>query len=88
MADLNLDRLNFVMGMDTRGVAAGGKRLTTIFGSISTSSKIAIASLGAVGIAAVAMATVSAKAASKFEDSFNETYTNINPRRDLSMLLL
>lgn len=73
-----IDRLNFVMGIDQRGVAVGRKKILASFSQISARAKITAAAVVGIGAAFIIAATKAATAASKFEDAFNEVRTLVD----------
>ena len=70
-----IDRLNFVMGMDTAPMARGGTAVTRVFGRMNTKFKAVIGTVGLLSAVFVGFAVKAVKAGTKFESAWNEVRT-------------
>ena len=70
-----IDRLNFVMGMNTAGMTRGGAVVSRVFGRMDTKFKAILGTVGVMGAVFVGFAVKAIKAASEFEVAWNEVRT-------------
>lgn len=70
-----IDKLNFVMGMNTQGMARGGTAITRVFGKMDVKFKAVLGTVGLLTAVFLGFTAKAIKAASKFEDSWNEVRT-------------
>ncbi len=75
---LTTDRLNFMIGMDSSQFRSGAKGILARFGAMSVASKTLAIGIIGIGVAAIAGFSKAIKAASEFEDAFNEVRTLID----------
>ena len=73
-----IDKLNFVMGMNTQGMTRGGKAVTRVFGKMDNRFKAVLGTVGLLSAVFIGFSIKAVKAASKFQDAFNEVRTLID----------
>ena len=82
-----IDKLNFVMGMNTQGMTRGGTAITRVFGKMNVKFKAVLGTVGLLTAVFLGFTSKAIKAASKFEDSWNEVRTLLDETKTDSKAL-